>query len=442
MENQILKFLPLGLSFLFSDLRFTTSKLQRTAGNVGFISKCLRQRLTPTLAKVKGNFKNDKDRFSGVKKILNSELREQQQNLKILSNSYSQLRDKITTKYGRGAFKFTQKFVHSFLTKERRSSLATKTKKINFMMSRVNKNNKDDYQAPIINLTNFEIPATATAQLKFGLQQSFVDKNKQTKIFIAAEFERLAYTVDSSVPNEQKDNFHHYLRSCVQRLSQNVFNTSDNTWKSLQKLTSNPDIVVLQGDKDSSVVIMPKTSYNEKLQEMINDGIANGKYQRTSDNTIQDLQSFQSFLYRNFKNCKNEHFFYSDVRPTSNKPAALFATAKTHKFADFKNITTENLKLRPIISTCGTYYYQSAKSLAKYLGPLAENEYTIKDTLEFPDRLKDRTLDEDEVLVSYDVSSLFTEVPLEETIDYIIHQIYSENKLPHLSNKRIFKRLL
>ena len=119
-----------------------------------------------------------------------------------------------------------------------------------------------------------------------------------------------------------------------------------------------------------------------------------------------------------------------------------FITTKTHKFVEFKDITTDNLKLRPIISTCGTYYYQSAKSLAKYLAPLAENEYTIKDTLEFPDHLQDRTLDEDEVLMSYDVSSLFTEVSLEETIDYIIHQIYNENKLPHLSNKRIFKRLL
>ena len=176
---------------------------------------------------------------------------------------------------------------------------------------------------------------------------------------------------------------------------------------------------------------------------MINNGIANGKYQKTSDNTIQDLQSFQSFLYRNFKNFSNEHFDYSDVRPTSNKPAVIFATAKiTHKFADLRTITTENPKLRPIISTCVTYYYQSAKSLAKYLAPLKENEYTIKDTLDFPDRLKDRTLDEDEVLVSYDVSLLCTEVPLEETIDYIIHQIYSENKLPHLSNKRIFKRPL
>ena len=202
-------------------------------------------------------------------------------------------------------------------------------------------------------------------------------------------------------------------------LSQNVFNTPDNTWKSLQKLTCNPDIAVLKGDKDSSVVIIPRTSYNEKLQEMINDGITDGKYRRTSDNTTQDLQSFQSFLYRNFKNCKNENFDYDNVRPTSNKPAVLFATAKTHKFAEFKDITTENLKLRPIISTCGTYYYQSAKSLAKYLAPLAENEYTIKDTLESPDRLQDRTLDEDEVLVSYDVSSLFTEV-LEEKRNFNI----------------------
>ena len=95
-----------------------------------------------------------------------------------------------------------------------------------------------------------------------------------------------------------------------------------------------------------------------------------------------------------------------------------------------------------IVSTCSTYYYQSAKSLAKYLAPLAENEYTIKDTLEIPGCLKDCTLDKHEFLVSYDVFLLFIKVPLEETIDYIIHQIYSENKLPYLSNKRIFRKLL
>ena len=45
-------------------------------------------------------------------------------------------------------------------------------------------------------------------------------------------------------------------------------------------------------------------------------------------------------------------------------------------------------------------------------------------------------------LASYDVSSLFTEVPLDETIDHIIKEIYVNNKLPPLGSKLLFKHLL
>ena len=40
------------------------------------------------------------------------------------------------------------------------------------------------------------------------------------------------------------------------------------------------------------------------------------------------------------------------------------------------------------------------------------------------------------------MSSLFTEVPLDETIAHIIHEIYTNNKLPQLSSKLLFRRLL
>ena len=133
---------------------------------------------------------------------------------------------------------------------------------------------------------------------------------------------------------------------------------------------------------------------------------------------------------------------YNQIRPVSNQPARLYATAKTHKFDDYKDITTENLKLRPIISTCGTYFYETAKALSKYLAPLAENQHTIKNTLDFADKLKDQTLDVDGIVVSYDVTSLFTEIPLDETINYIIDQIYNQQKLPQITSKPIFKRLL
>ena len=44
--------------------------------------------------------------------------------------------------------------------------------------------------------------------------------------------------------------------------------------------------------------------------------------------------------------------------------------------------------------------------------------------------------------VSYDVESLFTNVPVHETIDYILQEIYVKEKLPKICSKLIMKRLL
>ena len=51
-------------------------------------------------------------------------------------------------------------------------------------------------------------------------------------------------------------------------------------------------------------------------------------------------------------------------------------------------------------------------------------------------------LEENEEYVSYDVESLFTNVPIHDTIKYILEEIYTHNKLPHICSKLIFKRLL
>ena len=51
-------------------------------------------------------------------------------------------------------------------------------------------------------------------------------------------------------------------------------------------------------------------------------------------------------------------------------------------------------------------------------------------------------LKDDEENVSDDVESLFTNIPLKETIDYILEQIYVHNKLPIICSKLIFRRLL
>ena len=103
-------------------------------------------------------------------------------------------------------------------------------------------------------------------------------------------------------------------------------------YHNLRGMIQNKDIVVVKGDKDSSVVIMKKSDYVTKLDTMIDDGIMRG-------NTLKELSRFQDFLYRNFHNYER----YKDMKPDSNQPARLYGTAKTHKFETLEDITAANL---------------------------------------------------------------------------------------------------
>ena len=78
-----------------------------------------------------------------------------------------------------------------------------------------------------------------------------------------------------------------------------------------------------------------------------------------------------------------------------------------------------NLKLRPIIDQTGTCYYKTGKVILKYLKSLTKNEFVINNTQDFPTMLNNIPLSEDEEDVSYDVESLFTNIPIKDTIDFI-----------------------
>ena len=63
--------------------------------------------------------------------------------------------------------------------------------------------------------------------------------------------------------------------------------------------------------------------------------------------------------------------------------------------------------------------------------------------MEFPELVKNKPLQEDEEDVSYDVESLFTSIPVQETIEIILEEIYVNKKIKPFCEKRLhFKRLL
>ena len=91
--------LPRHIATDYYKLKSLSSKIQKTASSIGFIQHALFHKVTPTFAKVRGQFLNYKDRYNAVKLILNSHLLEHRKNLKKLSYSHvyigATLRNKI-----------------------------------------------------------------------------------------------------------------------------------------------------------------------------------------------------------------------------------------------------------------------------------------------------------------------------------------------------------
>ena len=61
------------------------------------------------------------------------------------------------------------------------------------------------------------------------------------------------------------------------------------------------------------------------------------------------------------------------------------------------------------------------------LKTLAANKYTITDTFEFVNEVHDLKINSGDLLVSYDISSLFTNVPLDETISILADKAFTND---------------
>ena len=165
--------------------------------------------------------------------------------------------------------------------------------------------NTDNFSVPAINLSSHVLKEKVHSYLKYSLKYCFIDRNKNVKKYLSAELETLAQQTSDCVEPEKLEECHEFLRAHADIFSSNIYNSKDYTYHDLKSLIKNKDIKVLQGDKDSSVIIMDSKKYYEKLETTVNDDIKNGIYKETIDTSLYDLKLFQDFLYRNFKDYKN-----------------------------------------------------------------------------------------------------------------------------------------
>ena len=179
--------------------------------------------------------------------------------------------------------------------------------------------------------------------------------------------------------------------------------------KIINELRKRQDIAVLKADKGRGIVIMNKDKYHEKCLQLLE----TEQFQKLSHDPTKTTERKVQNASRKIKSrlSINE---YKGIYPTGSSPGKLYGTAKIHKLSDRDGI--KKLSIHPVIYNLNTATYHIAKYLAKLLSPLSTSEYTVSSSKEFMTTIKSVQVSSGYHMVSFDVKSLFTNVPLEYTI--------------------------
>ena len=284
------------------------------------------------------------------------------------------------------------------------------------------------------NFSSYVLSDEEWTALSFGLDQHIPNKTNKNKI--NSEFERFYQSLlrnISHIPDDKLTHLKTKLRDTCDKF--NKITVPYKYKNIINNLSKNSSIIILRQDKGRGVVILDKTKYMDKCLSLLD----NEQFIKLNTDPTKSIESKIQRAIRKIKNKISENE-YKTIYPTGSAPGKFYGTAKIHKLKE--NDTVEELPLRPIISNIGTASYHLAKYLAKLLSPLSKSEYTIESTNEFIDKIKNLTIPQDFKLVSFDVKSLFTNVPLNFTIDVILKRIYTNNEIETRIPKNIMKEML
>ncbi|XP_072160566.1 uncharacterized protein [Bemisia tabaci] len=220
------------------------------------------------------------------------------------------------------------------------------------------------------------------------------------------------YVVDvdlasSLLPKEEKEAF---KRDCLPLLNLIKEERSDLKKKEIEyfkvvKQLKSRNLVVMKADKGNQVVVMNKNDYVNRTQRMLDDG-----------DFVQVIKDPTNDIAKKVSNALKAVTVMDDktkARLKASNPVTpkLYTLPKTHKQGE---------KMRPIVSNIDSPTYSLAKWLNKsflQLGPI--NSMSVKNSNQFINEVQDTKISEDQVMVSFDVESLFPSVPIRKTLDIL-----------------------
>ena len=252
----------------------------------------------------------------------------------------------------------------------------------------------------VFNLTDKQLDDAALSILERGL--NFATTPRTIPI------EEIITGVESAIRDltaAEADNVRVKTCDILQKAKLPKPNTTKEERQALRALKEDSNTVILQADKGNATVLMKTEEYNMKIMQLLNDS----PYEEIKTNPIRKVERKTSALIKE-SNSIPESTKYR-LRPTSSWTPKFYGLPKIHK---------TGVPLRPIVSAINSPTHPLARYLTSCLQTLTENNFSnIKNSYHFIEILQGIRLQDNDILVSFDVTSLFTNIPIEETISII-----------------------
>ena len=414
-------------------------KLVKIKEDIKFIKTCQTDNLKPKFTRINVAINNNRKLQQRIRKlILQTELNNKHTEKRILLKEIRVLSNQLRLTLSTIEFNALQYRLTKQLTEKRKyvaGKLQQKLKKLYTEKSTETLDKSFKYIKQVVhNFSNYQLTPEENIALSFGLDQHI--PTKINKLNLRADFESFYQNLLKNIsPMTDEDK---------QRIKAKISQTFDNYSKIkvpfkqrqiIQRLKDRTDIVIMKQDKGRGVVIINRDRYVDKCLQFL----SSPQFKKSDEDQTSLIEGQVQRALRKIKSHLPEGTYYK-LYPTGSSPGKFYGQAKIHKLKESEGVN--ELPIRPIISNIGTATYQTAKYLSNLLQPLAKSEYTIESTKTFIETLRTKVVLDNHKLVSFDVKSLFTNVPLETTINIILKRIYVNKEIKTGIPKKELKTLL